>query len=320
MKVGKNEKSLVLSSTDIPDIFFTEYLPEASGDNTKVLLYIQFLSKYNKEFKVNDLSKTLGLDFNVVQDALKYWEEKGLIIKTPDGYNLADIQEIELSKIYTPKVTASPEDVKKGEDNKNRNQAIENINNMFFQGVMSTSWYNDIYHWFEKYGFDDNVMLALFSYAAEKRALHRNYIQATADAWAKNNIKTFVDLDEYFGKQEKRNDLSKEITKKLKLFRKLTLYEEEDIVKWTENYGFGMNVIEIALKKASQNNRVRFDYIDALLTDWHKKELMTPEEVNTYLKSMNTKEREKTKKSLTNQQSFEFTQSTFDNLDSLFDN
>ena len=32
MKVGKNEKSLVLSSTDIPDIFFTEYLPEASGD------------------------------------------------------------------------------------------------------------------------------------------------------------------------------------------------------------------------------------------------------------------------------------------------
>jgi DNA replication protein DnaD len=81
-----------------------------------------------------------------------------------------------------------------------------------------------------------------------------------------------------------------------------------------------MDIIEIALKKASQNNKVRFDYIDAILTDWHKKELTTPEEVNMYLKSMNTKDKEKAKKALTNQQSLEFTQSTFDNLDSLFDN
>ena len=320
MKVGKNEKSLVLSSTDIPDVFFTEYLPEASGDFTKVYLYIQFLSKYNKEFKVNDLSKTLGLDFPVVQDALKFWEDKGLIIKTPDGYNLADIQEIEISKLYSPKVTASPEDVKKGEDNKNRNATIENINNQFFQGVMSTSWYNDIYHWYDKYGFDDSVMLALFSYAAEKRALHRNYIQATADAWAKNGIKTFMDLDDYFNKQDKRNDISKEITKRLKLFRKLTTYEEELVVKWTENYGFGMDIIDISLKKASQSNKIKFDYIDAILTDWHKKELSTPEEVNLYLSSLNTKEKEKTKKNLLKQQNFEFTQSTFENLDSLFDN
>ena len=31
------------------------------------------------------------------------------------------------------------------------------------------------------YGFDDQVMLALFSYAYENRALHRNYIQTVAE-------------------------------------------------------------------------------------------------------------------------------------------
>ena len=41
-----------------------------------------------------------------------------------------------------------------------------------------------------------------------------------------------------------------EISKKLNLYRKLTTYEEEDIVKWTENYGYSMDIIEIALKKA----------------------------------------------------------------------
>ena len=235
MKLSRNEKSLLFSSTEIPDIFFTEYLPEANGDFVKVYFYMLFLSKYNKEIKINDLSKTLSLDFPVVQSAIKYWEDKGILIKKTDGYILADIQEIEISKLYSPKVTSSPEDAIKSSQSQYRAKAIENINTQFFQGVMSPSWYNDIDLWFNKYGFDEQVMLALFNYAYDKRSLHRNYLQATADAWSKNNIKTFNDLDAYFEKQEKRNIINNKIAKKLNLYRKLTSYEEEDIVKWTEN-------------------------------------------------------------------------------------
>ena len=91
MKLSQNEKSLLFSSTEIPDMFFTEYLPEANSDSIKVYLYILFLSKYNKEIKINDLSKTLSLDFPVVQEAIKYWENNGLLIKKVDGYSIAEI-------------------------------------------------------------------------------------------------------------------------------------------------------------------------------------------------------------------------------------
>ena len=198
MKLSQNEKSLLFSSTDIPDVFFTEYLPETKGDYVKVYFYMLFLSKYNKEIKINDLSKTLALDFPTVQDAIKYWEDKGILVKKTDGYTLADIQEMEVAKLYSPKVTSSPEDAIKSAQSQYRAKAIENINSQFFQGVMSPSWYNDIDLWFNKYGFDEQVMLALFNYAYDKRALHRNYVQATADAWSKNNIKTFNDLDAYY--------------------------------------------------------------------------------------------------------------------------
>ncbi len=317
MKLSQNEKSLLFSSTDIPDIFFTEYLPETKGDYVKVYFYMLFLSKYNKEIKINDLSKTLALDFPTVQDAIKYWEDKGILIKKTDGYTLADIQEMEVAKLYSPKVTSSPEDAIKSAQSQYRAKAIDNINSQFFQGVMSPSWFNDIDLWFNKYGFDEQVMLALFNYAYDKRALHRNYLQATAEAWSKNNIKTFNDLDAYFEKQEKRGGLYNEISKKLNLYRKLTTYEEEDIVKWTENYGYGMDIIEIALKTASSKNKIRFDYIDTLLTDWHQKELNSPQEVNTYLNSLKDKDK---KKKAVEQIAFEYTQSTFDNLDSLYDN
>lgn len=81
MKLEQNDESLLFSVTKIPDVFFSEYLSQAPGDFVKVYLYILFLSKYNKDIKINDLAKKLSIQFNLVQDALKYWEEMGVITK-----------------------------------------------------------------------------------------------------------------------------------------------------------------------------------------------------------------------------------------------
>ena len=117
MKLEQNDKSLLFSSTDIPDVFFTEYLSLADGNYVKVYLYLLFLSKYNKDIKINDLSKKLSLPFAVIQEALKFWEDLSLIIKKPTGYVIANLQEIELLKLYNPKVTASPEDLEYNQKN-----------------------------------------------------------------------------------------------------------------------------------------------------------------------------------------------------------
>ena len=315
MNLSQNDKSIIFSCTNIPDLFFSEYMLEAQSEYVKVYLYILYLAKFGKDIKINDLSKILSIDFPTVQDAIKYWEDKGLLLKKTDGYIVCDIQEIALSKLYSPKLTSSPEDALQDAENKQRIKTVDDINTQFFQGVMAPSWYNDIDFFFFLYGFDDTVMLALFGYAHDKRAMTRQYIQATADAWYKNNIKTFDDLEKYFEKREKRNAINNEICKKLNLYRKLTVYEEDDIIKWTENYGFSLDIIDIALKNASSKNKVRFEYIDTILTDWHNKSLTTVDEVNSYLASFKEKKTKPLQK-----ESFEYTQSTFDNLDSLYDN
>ena len=163
MKLEKKDKSLLFSSTEIPDVFFTEYLPLANGDYVKVYIYLLFLSNYDKEANINELSKILGLPFNTVQDAFKFWEEQGVITKKSNGYSLTNIQENELSKLYSPKVTSSPEKIMLTEQSKYRANAIESINNQFFQGLMSPAWYTDIDLWFNKYGFDEQVMIDFFN-------------------------------------------------------------------------------------------------------------------------------------------------------------
>ncbi len=50
---------------------------------------------------------------------------------------------------------------------------------------MPTTWYPDIELWFKKYGFDDEVMMALFNHFLINLHYTKNYIQTVADAWAK---------------------------------------------------------------------------------------------------------------------------------------
>lgn len=291
MKLEQNDLSLIFSSTSLPDIFFTEYISQIPSDALKIYLYISFLAKYNKDIKLNDLSKKLELPLKSIQESLKYLEEEHLVTRKNTGYIINNIQEIELHKLYSPKVTSSPEELQKTAQNKYRAKAIENINNEFFQGIMSPSWYSDIDLWFKKYSFDEEVMIALFRYCFNRSALHRNYIQTVAEAWFKNNIKTFNDLDKYYEKQEKLNTLQKSISKKLGLSRNLSQYEESYVEKWNIDYGYNLDIIEVALKKTTSKSNPNFDYLDKLLTDWHDRNFKTVDDIQSFLAQMKEKNR-----------------------------
>ena len=290
MKLEQNDKSMLFSNTEIPDVFFTEYLSSANGDYIKVYLYILFLSKYDKDIKINDLSKKLALPLKTIQEAFKYWEEAGVLIKKHTGYILVNLQEVELLKLYSPKLTSSPEDIKKNAKNQYRAKAIENINNQFFQGIMSPSWYSDIDMWFKKYNFDEQVMLALFNYCFDHSALHRNYIQVVADSWYKNNIRSFSDLDKYYEKQEKISSVKKSIIKKLGLNRNLTVYEDAYVEKWTIDYGYSLDIIEIALKKTTSKSNISFEYLNKIISDWHDRNLKTATEIQEYIQMSKQKQ------------------------------
>lgn len=319
MKLEQNEPSLLFTKTELPDIFFTEYLSQSKGNYIKVYLYMYFLSKHNKDIKLNDLSKKIAIDLKEIQEAIKYWEDLGVITKKTSGYIFNDLQEIELHKLYKPRISSTPEDAAKNSKNQYRAKAIENINNVYFQGMMSQSWYLDIDMWFKKYGFDEQVMIALFNYCFNKSALHRNYVRAVADAWSKNNIKTYNDLDLYYQQQEKLNTIKKAIVKKLGYNRFLTQYEEAYIEKWIMDYGFGLDVIEIALKKTTSKANPNFDYLDKLLTDWKERNLRTATEVQQFLIDM--KQKNKDIKALDKKTKYNnYEQRTYNNLDDLFAN
>ena len=322
MKLEQNDKNILFSETKIPDVFFTEYMNQASGDFVKVYLYIAFLAKYNKDIKINDISKTLNLPFKTIQEALSYWEEQELLVKKNNGYILVDLQEKELNKLYSPRLSSSPEKALSNAKNQYRAKAIEEINNSCFQGMMSPSWYNDIDLWFNKFGFDEQVMIALFKYCLDRSALNRPYVQAVATAWHQNHIQNFTDLDNYYAKQEKLSLIEKQVSKKLGLTRGLTQYEKGYIEKWVVDYSYNMDVIEIALKKTTSKTNPNFEYLNTLISNWHEHNLRTTADVNNYLEQMKVQNKnKKTLEKQTKQANYKsFEQRTYNNLDSLYAN
>ncbi|MCR5146369.1 MAG: DnaD domain protein [Clostridia bacterium] len=319
MKLEQNDLPFIFSSTQIPDVFFSEYLSYANGDYVKVYLYMMFLSKYGKDIKLNDLSKKLQLSLRTTQDAIKFWEEQKIITKKNTGYVLNNLQEMELHKLYNPKITSSPEELEKSAKNQYRSKAIENINNEFFQGIMSPSWYSDIDLWFKKYNFDEEVMIALFRVCFNHSALHRNYIQTVAESWAQNKVKTFNDLELYMEKQEKLKSIGHTISKKLNLNRQLSQYEEGYVSRWNVDYGYNFDVIELALKKTTSKSNISFEYLDKIITDWHERKLKTPAEINSYI--LETKNKNQNIKKMEKQTGYtNYDQREFSNWDNFYIN
>ena len=318
MKLTLSDLPLLFSETVIPDIFFAEYLSQMPATSVKVYLYIIFLSKYEKDAKLNDLSKNLALPLKDINDAFTYLEENGFIIRKENGFIISNLQEQTLNKLYKPNLTMSPEKVADIAKNKARAKIIEHINNTYFSGIMGPSWYNNIDIWLTKYNFDDQVLISLFDYCFRRSALNMKYVQTVAEAWGSNKIQTWEDLDSYYQKQDALVKIKKTIAKKLGK-QTLTQYEEAYIEKWLLDYGYNLNIIEIALKRSVYKSNPTFEYFNNIITNWHERGLKTPEEVFAFIEQRE-KQRKDTKQLEKQVNKASYEQRQYNNLSFLYAN
>ena len=290
MNFEKNWSTL-FEDINIPELFVSNHLTNANGDYVKLYLYCMFISKHNGDISPLDLSKKLSLPLSTVEQGLKYWEENGVMTRKQKNYILNDLKQQEIGKLYTPKLTSLPEDaVKNTSKNVQRTKIINAINSMFFQGVMSPTWYTDIDTLFAKYKFEEDVVYSLFQYCFDRQALHRKYLFTVADAWAQSGIVTMEDVDNYYSQFEKTNQMKKSIGKKLGFVRNLSEYEEAYVNKWVNDFNYPLDIIEIALKKTTSKTNPSFDYIDKILTDWHERQLNSVSDINEFLKTQREKQ------------------------------
>jgi DnaD/phage-associated family protein len=276
-------KKMLYSDTPVPDIFINQYASQMDSDYFKVYIYCLFLDKYNKPINENAIACGLNMSIEKVKDAFVFFLENGLAALDKKIYVLTDIKDKEVQKYIENK-----QDTKKAKwkMTKEQEMVIRAINNEFFQGVMGISWYSDIGTWFEKYKFDADVMYQLFHICHERNALSNNsYISKVAEDWYSRNIKTDLDLQSYLKSRSKVSQISERISKKLRLYRNLTEYEEKIVEKWIMDYGYDFDVIDLALQNTAKITNPNINYFDKIISDWYKKNLKDVKSIQDMLEA-----------------------------------
>ncbi len=315
-----------LSDVLIPDLFISNYMMGLDEHSLKIYLYMKFIAKNKIDIKDDQIAKKVGISKVEYEKAMKQLEAEELIIKIEDGYSLVDIKEQEFNKTYIPKLKPKG-DGRKTAIEKKRIAAASAINETFFQGIMTLGWYVDISTLFEKYMFDEDVMIALFQYCQERNALRKNYVFKVAETWYKGNVKTFEQLENYLEEQDKISKIKTKIKRVLRLTRNLTEYEEAYINKWINEYKYDFDIIEIALKKTVQKmTNPTINYANAIITCWHEKGFKTVQEIleenSKVTKQMINKSTAEAKKTniASNLKHKNYEQRKYDDLESYYDN
>ena len=117
---------------------------------------------------------------------------------------------------------------------------IEKINQIYFCGVMSLSWYSDIDKMFNVYGFSREVIEELFKYCNDKNKLNNNYVLTVAESWHNSKIKTNEDLKEFLENKKAKNIIDSRI---------------ENIIKNMINYNIGIETISKITEISIEENK-----------------------------------------------------------------
>lgn len=312
--VSKNK--MELSDTNISDLFILNYMNSLQGLDIRLYIYILFALKNHIELDISEIAKRLEVTEAAISNSLDVLQAEELITKTTQGFIVVDLKEVEVNKSYIPKMEPKVNRVQ-SELEKKRMAAASAINESFFQGIMSLGWYTDIGTLFKNYSFSEEVMIALFHYCRERKALNRKYVYAVAENWYRGGVKTFEQLEEFLESYDNIQKIKQKILKALRLNRNFTKYEEQYIDTWIKEYKYEFDIIEEALKRTVAKSNPSLKYVDAILTNWHKKGYKSLEDIKNEEQNV-IEVKESTIKSKPKYKNYE--QRSYDDIESFYDN
>lgn len=314
------KSSLELGEVVIPDLFVLNYMTQLEGIDIKIYLYILFLSKKGMDIEKADFAKKLNITEQELSFGLERLQAEELLTRTTHGYTVADIRVNEINKTHILKV--EPRRTKaQTEKERKRIAAASAINESFFQGVMSLGWYTDISAMFENYCFSEEVMIALFHYCQERKALNKKYVHAVAESWYNGGVKSFEQLEDFLANYDNIQKIKQKISKSLRLNRNLTKYEEQYIDTWIKDYKYDFDMIEEALKRTVSKPNPSISYVNGILVNWHKKGYKNVKDIDSGNLPSSTDSNKNYKKSLTSKSKYQdVNQREYTNLESFYDN
>ncbi len=256
----QDHQALYFGSMPVEHIFLTEYMPAARGDYVKVYLMCLYHSRMPDDTaKVEDLSRELGLEKTTVENALRYWERRGLIVviggETP-RYQVRSALQRALS----------------GEPMAADNAFVlfsESVYDLFGESrKVRPSEISTAYEWVEEEGLAPEAVLVLLRHMWTMRGPQFSFQSAgqMAARLRENGIREAADAESYLQFEESAHKGAQAVLRRLGRRR---MPSEDELVlyrKWVGEWGYSPDGILQACSETTAAGEPTFKYLDGILS------------------------------------------------------
>lgn len=283
------------NSTIVENDFIDHYITKANGEYVKVyLLLLRHLNDPNTSLTISKLADCLECTEKDILRALKHWSKVGLLkIDYDDAGTIcglaigqgtvetvkpADTESLKPDQTEFEKLTA-PEKPKRKTATKNTASANQDkLRQLYFVAEqymgkpLSASEIQRINYFYDSLNFSTDLIEYLIEYCVENGHKSMRYIESVALAWSDAGITSVA--------QAKANSslYNKNCFTVLKAFgisgRNPAPIEVSYIKKWTDEYGFAIDIILEACNRTISNTaKPDFKYADKILKNWFNQEV-----------------------------------------------
>lgn len=264
------------NKTEVDNLFINEYLPDAPDNCVKVYLYGLFLCNSGEiiDNALDKFSKHLGLDEDEVVTCFMYWQEQGLV-------QVLSTYPVEIRFTPLKNIGSGTKLYKTDKYDVFNRQAQE-----LFEGKreISKSEYAEYFDFMERYHMEQEALLMIIKYCIDtkKANVGYTYILTVARNWANEGILTAQQVEEKLCEFEENSSELGVLLSALRIKRQPYIEEKTLYKKWTDELGFGGDVILYIANKIKTKTHPTFDKIDGILMKYYTLGLFSVMEIENY--------------------------------------
>lgn len=267
------------NTTTVENEFIDFYMAKANGEYVKVyLMLLRYLNADNHSMSISKIADYLECTEKDILRAFNYWHEAGLLkIDYDEAGNICGLSIGKVSsrpsqpEVVEPAAPAAvkplPEAIPVSQDDLRQ---LYFVAEQYMGKPLSASEIKKINYFLDELHFSLDLIEYLIEYCVENGHKSMRYIEKVAHNWSDENIQTVSQAKNCTSAFTACNKNCYSILNAFGIKgRNPAPLELEFIKRWTDEYGFSIDVILEACNRTIANtHKADFKYTDSILKNW----------------------------------------------------
>ena len=263
----------------VPLEFINNYMTGAHGEYVKVYLYGLAAAAEGREADNEAIARDLRLLVTDVENAWKYWSDRGLLKITGEGIEYGREIPAEERSVDKPPHVSSRDIAAALKLDPGMKDTISMVEQLMDKPLTQRE-ITCIFNFMDWYGMDRNLVLMLFEYCISMDKRSFAYIEKVAQSWNRDGINDIKSAEAVIKRANAEKKFQGQCRKLFGIDRAFTPSELKYINSWKSEMSFSINMIEQAYDITIKNTgKLAFAYMNKILASWYQKGIKTPDKI-----------------------------------------